>query len=320
MLKKVGYNYTISVCIPTYSRLEYLKQAVSSCLKQTYPHFEICVSQDPKPDGADENIRCWCMEQQKKYQSKFRYNLNGQRLGIAGNWNVVANMAKGDYIIIIGDDDILSENFLSEMVGIIENNENISVVFCNQFFIDENGILLEQKTEELNDLYGRNSMKEGFVPDAAISLFQKNCVPSSAALIRSDYFTKYLFDSEVNTPEIFLFLKIAFEGGEFYYHAKQLQSFRLHTQSATAAGLKVHIHKLKMMELAVPPKYKAYYDRYLSGNGMVSAVNSALKDANKKLALKFLMSKYYPVNKFHYRIIQVGMLSLPKSIINKLLK
>jgi glycosyltransferase involved in cell wall biosynthesis len=75
----------ISLCIPTYSRLEYLKLAVTSCLNQAYKDFEICVSQDPKPEGPDNAIAQWCEQMQKSLPYKFRYNLNQERLGLAGN-------------------------------------------------------------------------------------------------------------------------------------------------------------------------------------------------------------------------------------------
>ncbi len=40
-------NQLVTVAIPTYSRLNYLKEAVTSALAQTYPNLEILISQDP---------------------------------------------------------------------------------------------------------------------------------------------------------------------------------------------------------------------------------------------------------------------------------
>ncbi|MBC7418526.1 MAG: tetratricopeptide repeat protein, partial [Pedobacter sp.] len=44
-------------------RLEFLKQTVSSAINQTYKNIQICISQNPKPDGLDKDIKLWCESQ-----------------------------------------------------------------------------------------------------------------------------------------------------------------------------------------------------------------------------------------------------------------
>jgi glycosyltransferase involved in cell wall biosynthesis len=310
----------ISLCIPTYSRLEYLKLAVTSCLNQTYKDFEICVSQDPKPAGPDNAITQWCEQMQESLPDKFRYNLNPKRLGLAGNWNKTVEMAKGDYLIIIGDDDLLDNNFLTKMSDILEkeSEKKISVIFCNQIFINETGEILKDTTEKLNTHYGRNKISEGILSEP-IEIVFNNSIPMSAALIRRDLLLRYPFDCRSNAPELVVFLRIAIEDGIFYYVDKQLASYRLHTQSATSSGLTVHYAIKNIIDTAVPAKYQSLKRKYLSGHGMVVAVNMALREGNKRLAWEIIKSNYYPFNKMHYRIIQIFLMLIPKIVIKKIL-
>jgi glycosyltransferase involved in cell wall biosynthesis len=309
----------ISLCIPTYSRVEYLKLAVTSCLNQTFEDFEICVSQDPKPDVPDNAITHWCKQMQESLPcGKFRYNLNKERLGLAGNWNKLVEMARGDYLIIIGDDDLLDNNFLTEMSNILgkERNEKLSVIFCNQFFINELGEILEETTKKLNTHYGRNKINEGMLSEPVKVVFN-NSIPMSAALIRRDLLLKYPFDCRSNAPEFVVFLKIAIENGIFYYCDKQLASYRLHAQSATSSGLTVHYAVKNVIDTVVPAEYQSIKREYLSNHSMVVAVNMAFREGNKKLAWELITNKYYPLNKIHYRVIQILLMFIPKGIVKK---
>jgi glycosyltransferase involved in cell wall biosynthesis len=244
----------ISLCIPTYSRLEYLKLAVNSCLNQQYPYFEICVSQDPKSTGQDKEIETWCREIQKQIPDKFKYNLNQERKGLAGNWNQLVQMAKGDYVIIIGDDDLLCEDFLFELTNSILTKKDIAVIFSNQYFIDEKGILLQEKTKELNRVYKRDILGKGLINDPVIMVFG-NTVPMSASLIKRDYLLKFPFDNQLNTPEFEVFLKIALDGGNFFYVNKQLASYRIHNKSETSVGLKMHLMIRNLLNIKVKNEY-----------------------------------------------------------------
>lgn len=124
----------ISICIPTYSRLEYLKLSVASCLEQTYKNFEICISQNPSPNEDDSNmISGWCRELCSKYDF-VSFHLNSYNLGMAGNWNECMKMAQGDYLIILGDDDLIAPAYLQIMVPIIEKLK-ADVLFCNQILL-----------------------------------------------------------------------------------------------------------------------------------------------------------------------------------------
>jgi glycosyltransferase involved in cell wall biosynthesis len=227
-------------------------------------------------------------------------------------------MARGDYLIIIGDDDLLDNHFLTEMFRILKREEKLSVIFCNQFFINEQDEILVEMTEKLNTHYGRNKISEGILPEPVKVVFN-NSIPMSAALIRRDLLLKYPFDCRSNAPEFVVFLKIAVENGIFYYVDKQLASYRLHNQSATSSGLTIHYAVKNVIDTTVPAKYQSLKQKYLSGHKMIVAVNMALRDHNKKLAWELIKSKYYPLKKIHYRVIQILLMFFPEIIIKKIL-
>ena len=82
-------NRLVTIAIPTYKRLNYLKEAVTSALNQTYENIEVLISQDPTKEGLNESIQCWCQSLASQ-NAKVRYQSNITTLGLAGNWNACA--------------------------------------------------------------------------------------------------------------------------------------------------------------------------------------------------------------------------------------
>ena len=94
----------ISICIPAYSRTQYLKRLLNSIKDQTYIDFEVIIS--------DDSIDEYVSELLKKYESKFKiqYYSNNPSLGTPANWNSAIAKAKGEWIKLMHDDDWFSSN------------------------------------------------------------------------------------------------------------------------------------------------------------------------------------------------------------------
>jgi glycosyltransferase involved in cell wall biosynthesis len=302
----------ISICVPTYARLDYLKIAIASALSQTYKDVEICISQDPKPDGPDLNIKDWCVGKALEYPN-IKYNLNDQNLGLAGNWNRVVEMATGEYVVIIGDDDVLAENFIEALyVQIIKYNADVA--FSNQYFIDSEGQILYELTEKLNKDYCRDELK---LLHPIKNVFN-NSVPISASLIRRILLLKFPYDPNLNTPELEVFLKIAAFGGIFVYIDEKLAYYRFHEQSATFSGLTMDKLLMKITEIKVPTEYESIKHNFLSPN-IIPSINISLRKGDKKIAKYLLNSSYYPNNKWKIKLIQKLLLIFPSSIVKKII-
>jgi glycosyltransferase involved in cell wall biosynthesis len=305
----------ISICIPTYSRLEYLMQSVQSCVDQTYPNIEICVSQDPKTVGPDPGIVKWCTGKAQENPS-FKYNLNPKNLGLAGNWNQCVQMTAGAYVIIIGDDDILAPDFITTLVAQILQHR-ADVAFSNQYFIDDNGKILAEYTEEANTIYKRNTLHNGLISDA-VAVVLNNSVPMSAALIKRKLLVQHPFDASLNTPEFEVFLKIAGNGGVFVYNSTKLAYYRVHALAATSGGLTIDKLLRNVIKIAVPKRNQLLKYDFISTK-IIPGINMSLRRDDKKLALSLMRSGYYPKGKQHIRLIQNMMLVMPYWVIKKIL-
>src|SRR5277367_3970820 len=92
---------SVTIGIPTYNRLHYLKQSTASALAQDYPNLEILISQNPHPDAAiREPIAEYCRKLAAS-DSRIRYQLLPKDNGPPANFNTVGDAARGEYLMMI---------------------------------------------------------------------------------------------------------------------------------------------------------------------------------------------------------------------------
>ncbi len=112
----------ISCIIPTYNRAAWLKGAMESILRQTYPHWELLIVDDQ----SEDNTRA-VVESFQQNDPRVRYLLN-PRKGQSPARNHGLKHAKGEYIAFLDDDDVsFPHRFESQMGAIKESGCNFLV-------------------------------------------------------------------------------------------------------------------------------------------------------------------------------------------------
>lgn len=123
----------ISFCIPTFNRLNSLKLAVNSIIKNKFEDFEICISDNNSNDGTVEFLK-------QISSNNIKINYQNKNEGIDANMLSVMKMATGEYIFLLGDDDYLKTECSYELNLIIKKDPAL-IVFSkkaeNKEFINE---------------------------------------------------------------------------------------------------------------------------------------------------------------------------------------
>ena len=89
----------ISVVMPLYNGEKYLKEAINSILEQTYSDFELLLIDDASSDRTEEIIRSY-------KDDRIVYIKNEQNLGLIKTLNKGLDLAKGEFIARMDQDDI----------------------------------------------------------------------------------------------------------------------------------------------------------------------------------------------------------------------
>ena len=115
----------ISVCIPAYKHIDFLKRLLDSLTVQTFRDFEVVITDD-SPDDSVKNLSAQYLN-----VLPLRYFRNPVALGTPENWNEGIRQAKGQWIKLIHDDDWLaSEHSLQQFADAIKDNPEARFFFC----------------------------------------------------------------------------------------------------------------------------------------------------------------------------------------------
>lgn len=277
----------VTIAVPTLERLDYLKEAVASALAQSYTHVEVLIGIDGEPA---REVVAWVRELAAR-EPRVRFQENARRLGLAGNWNALADAARGEFLSIIGDDDRLLPDFVERLVSAIQIGD-AGVAFSNHHVIDAAGRRLEGEGERVTRAYGRHMLDAGVLKNAAVCVW-RNSVPMSAALVRASDVRRLRFKEDLNTPELELFVRLAREGARFVFVPVYLAEYRTHARSATSAGLLSERLARYLLPMRVAPEVEEHKRRLLAPM-LVDAVGRCLRRGEREQAREFLRSEYYP--------------------------
>jgi glycosyltransferase involved in cell wall biosynthesis len=97
----------LTIAIPAYRGGSLLREALASLARQTDLHgVEIVVSDDGGGEETGRIVR-------ESALRNLRFHLNPQRLGAVGNWNRCLQLARGRWVTILHEDDLLYPWFVS---------------------------------------------------------------------------------------------------------------------------------------------------------------------------------------------------------------
>lgn len=114
----------ISVCIPAYKQVDYLRRLLDSVSIQTFKGFEVVITDD-SPDNSVELLL-------KEYKSipNLTYYKNEQPLGTPENWNEAIRKASGSWIKLMHNDDWFATNdALQQFFNAVQQNPNTDFLY-----------------------------------------------------------------------------------------------------------------------------------------------------------------------------------------------
>ena len=113
-------NIQLSICIPTYNREKYLKEAIESITCQLddslVDKVEICISDNASTDNTKQLIENF----QNQYKN-ITYFRQSQNMGADMNYLKVIEIAHGNYCWFLGSDDIVLPTSISKIIKEIAN-------------------------------------------------------------------------------------------------------------------------------------------------------------------------------------------------------
>lgn len=106
----------LSICIPTYNRLPYLRELMAGLLPQVEAEargtVELCVSDNASTDGTAAYLKTLSCP-------SLRFWSNAENVGGDRNFLVLIRAARGDYVWLVGDDDMVPEGGVARALRLL---------------------------------------------------------------------------------------------------------------------------------------------------------------------------------------------------------
>src|SRR5438270_4906877 len=107
----------VSICIPSFNSEEFIATTLESVVAQTFTDFEVIIADDQSTDHTVPIIKSF-------NDPRIELIQNEQNLGLGENWNKVLSRARGKYVKLLGDDDVLYPECLARQTAALENPAN----------------------------------------------------------------------------------------------------------------------------------------------------------------------------------------------------
>jgi glycosyltransferase involved in cell wall biosynthesis len=147
----------VSVCVPSYRGAPHIAATIDSVLAQTFADFELLIVDDDSPDETARVVARYA-------DPRIRLFRNERNIGAQGNWNRCLQLARGRYLKLLPQDDLLAADCLARQLAVLEDDrsQRLALVFCARAIIDGKGRTLMSR--------GYPSRRGGLIPSRSVIL------------------------------------------------------------------------------------------------------------------------------------------------------
>lgn len=124
----------VSIGLPTYNRGDRLARAIDSALDQTHRDLELVISDNGSTDGTRELCHAYA-----RRDARIRYIRQPTNRGPIANFNAVIDALRGDFAVLLADDDWLDHDYVERCLAELEAHPDHALVGGLARYIDESG-------------------------------------------------------------------------------------------------------------------------------------------------------------------------------------
>lgn len=212
----------VSIGLPVYNGERYLSQALEAILAQTYPDFELLISDNASTDRTPEIVREYACT-----DSRIRYYRNEVNLGAANNFNRVFELARGTYFRWATADDLFAPDSLEQCIAVLDRCAEVVLCYPKTVLIDESGSPIRQYDDNLDLRF--TSPVERFMS----AMKQMGLLNVQYGLIRSSALEKTSLMGNYPGGDIPLILELTLYG-QFWEISQSRFYRRMHSQALSS--------------------------------------------------------------------------------------
>jgi glycosyltransferase involved in cell wall biosynthesis len=119
----------LTICVPTYNRADRLRVMLQAALPQVAElgeRVELCISDNASTDHTRQVV------DEARNLGPFNYSRNETNIGLISNLiKVTTELAQGEFVWLLGDDDLLRPHALERVLKALEANRHLDLINLN---------------------------------------------------------------------------------------------------------------------------------------------------------------------------------------------
>jgi len=126
----------VSYALPVRNGEDDIAKVLDSLIAQHFQDWEVVISDNESTDATEEIVRSYAAS-----DARIRWEPNGENIGQIENFNRAADLARGEFMRWIGDDDVLEPEYTGECVAALDAHPEWVAVTTHQDYTDEYGVV-----------------------------------------------------------------------------------------------------------------------------------------------------------------------------------
>lgn len=131
----------ITVLLPCYNAMPYLREALESIIHQTYTNLEILCINDGSTDETGK-----ILEEYATDDKRITVIHNETNIKLIRSLNKGIAIANGEYIARMDSDDISTPDRIEKELEFMLQNPEVDIVGCTCFIMNDTGVVIAKKT------------------------------------------------------------------------------------------------------------------------------------------------------------------------------
>jgi glycosyltransferase involved in cell wall biosynthesis len=129
----------VTLAITTLNRPKFLRESLVSALAQDYPNLDILVSDNGSCDTTPLIIKSIVNS-----HPRVRLRRNETTVSLREHFTQCVEAARGEYFVLLHDDDRINSCFVSEVVGVATRHPDVNLVIPTNVMMNEHGATVSE--------------------------------------------------------------------------------------------------------------------------------------------------------------------------------
>ena len=272
----------VSVVVPHFNLGHYLVRTIDSVLASTYPNVEIVVVDDCSTDRFSQLV----IERLEGVHERLRIVRNEMNLGLAATRNVALSHVRGEYVLTLDADDLISPGFVEMAVGALNARPGYN------FVIPQTGFFFDTEEGQIGRQVAFADYAVFYGEAAALGVYE-NRFSTATCLVRTRVLRELGYREELEAYEDWdLYMRataagkrfIVTNGIHFFYRRRQESMF--HTPERAARHRSLYHDLLRKKELRTGVLRMPLYvvESGMAGSGAARPVSEQLAAMQERLS------------------------------------